>query len=267
MAGPIIGITAGITWAGSSVAHQLAEVGGRGQKFALNLGAEKFDSTGFDTTGMVKQTKGIRGPHTGSFDILIANAAIGSAGEGATNGLVTFAAGSVLNLKRWSMAIKRAALQGTAFGATSHAFYPGLIDWGGSFDGFTDDTTALALPANGSEPATGTFKYTAAATAYTLAGSIATEGLTENSAAGALGGYSYRFFGSDALTHSAPTDGIIPAGALANDPATQLVLTASTGRTFTFATAFWTSIDTTAAVGSLVSATVGFHANGDCVIG
>lgn len=257
MAGPIVGITGSVAWAGSSVAAQLAGTGSRPHSFKVDIGAESFESTGYDTTGMAKKKKGIRGPVTGSFEVYMAASDHG----GGTNGLVAFAPGTVVNANRWRMRINRPALTYVAWPDVWFSAKPGIIDWSGSFGGMVDDTTAMLLPCGASEPASGTFTYYDAATDFTLVGSIFTDRQSITAAHNALGTYEYNFVGSDALTHSAVGTGIIPDGALANDTATALTLTASTGRAWS-GDAFWTSIDIECGYGALVKATVGFHGTG-----
>lgn len=261
MAGPHIGIAGGITWDGTSVAHHLAEVGNRPLSFRLNFAGEGFDATAFDTAGMAKKIKGIRGPHSGSFEVLV-GATTGT--EGATNGLVTYASGTALNLRRWTMNIRRPALQAAAFTATVYSQFPGITEWGGSFEGFLDNASDIT---NMSGPGAATFQYLEASPDHTLSGSIFTTAAEVAVQTTELGTYSYDYMGSDALTQStvAPAFGVVPDGALAWDAASSLQLTSVSGISYTMS-AFWTSIDIECAVGQVTKASIGFAVDGDVTI-
>lgn len=259
--GVITGITGSVAWAGSGENAQLATTGAEGQEFRLNLNGVEFDSTNFSTTGASTHVKGLSswdGEFTGIIKAI---------NHGAL-GLVTYSAGYVVNMKRWTMNIERDTFDSTVFGATEMAFAPGCWKFGGDFSGFLDDTTVATMPVNSNEPATGTFKYEEkGVTDNTLSGSIFTTRAGIQANPRALNEISYTYRGSGAITQSTPSAGagILPAGAVAGDAASQLTLTSSTSRTFV-GSAFWKSISIDCSVADLVKVRVGFQGTGALVI-
>jgi hypothetical protein len=183
-------------------------------------------------------------------------------------GLVTFTAGYTTLLNAWDLEVQGSEFESTAFGDTVKKYTPGGFRWGGSFSGHLDDTTAAAAISNGSEPATGTFKFQErGATDNTLEGSIFTYGMQIGVAPSALNSISYQFQGSGNLTQSNPAtgEGLIPDGALAIASSGSLVLTASSGRTYT-GDAFWTRLNVTCRVGELVRFRIRARGTGALVI-
>lgn len=259
MAGPIVGITAAISWGGTQHAS-LAGTGVEGQQFTLNNSAEEFDTTIFGATGPTSHIKGLVSGE-GTINGLL------KVPDHGAGGLVTFSAGTVINVTGWDMELTREEFDSTVFNATAPTFksyLPGLWTWNGSFSGYLDDTTAMTLPANSNEPATGTFKYQEkGGTDNTLSGSIFTTAANVSASPRQINSLDYNFQGSGALTQSTPSAGvgIFPNGAVGNEAAQTLVLTASTGRTFT-GSAFWKSISISCRMGGLVTVRVGFRYSG-----
>lgn len=257
----ITGITGSLSWGGSGENAQLAGTGVEGQEFRLNLNGAEFDTTNFSTTGATTHIKGLTswdGEFTGIIKAI---------NHGAL-GLVTFSAGYTANLNRWNMTIERDSFDATVFAATEMAFAPGCWQWGGEFSGYLDDTTAATMPGNSNEPATGTFKYEEkGVNDNTLSGSIFTTRASISAKPRALNEVSYTYRGSGAITQSTPSvgAGILPAGAVAGDAASSLVLTASTSRTYT-GSAFWKSINIDCSVAGLVIVRVGFQGTGALAI-
>ena len=253
----ITGITGDITSWPTGTNAQLAGTGVTNRKATINLEAEEFDSTAFDTTGMSSFIKGLK---SWSVECEALLKVIDHGGGG--NGLVTYAAGYTTNIKSWTMDIVRQSHDSTIFTDTVKTYAPGLISWGGTYDGFLDDTTVMTEPGNSSEPATGTFKYQEkGATDSSLAGSIFTTRGSATSDPGALNVVSYTYRGSSTLTQSTPSAGvgIFAAGAIANTVADTLTFTASTNRTFA-GSAFWEKVSIKCGVGGLV--TVNWTARG-----
>lgn len=250
----ITGITAAISWVGTENAY-LASTGQDPARFTLDYDGDDFDATTLATTGSEAHLKGLTslsGTWTGQLK---------AAAHGA-EGLITFSAGTVLNANSWDMEIVRAAHEVTAFAATAKAYIPGVWGATGSFGGFLDDTTASVAISNANEPATGTFKYQEkGATDNTLSGSIFTFGGSVNVSV-QPNTYSYRYRMNGDITHSIPSAGvgILPNGAIVGSAAGSLVLTASTGRTFT-TNAFWTRIGISCRVGALTEVTVGWRSS------
>lgn len=263
MAGPIVGLTGAVTSWGSSttITDYLAKAGMRANQATVYLEGEDIDTTAFADIGVGTAIKGLVGAYAEWEGHLFAPQ------HGAT-GLVTFAAGYTTNLNSYTIDVEGSEFQGTAFGASNQAWFPGGFKWGGSFSGFLDDTTALVAPQNASEPATGTFKIDERTTTdATLSGSIFTTRAQAGISPSALNTVSYNFRGSGALTASTPTTGVnvFPTGALAVAAPASLVITASTGRTFT-GSAFWTRISLTVGVGQSVRMRVRARCAGTFVI-
>lgn len=258
----LTGITGSVTsWAGSAFNGSLL-TGSRPAQFTLNMTGEDIDTTAFADSGIQTHIKGLSS-WAGQFTAQLAEPAIGNLG------LVTFSAGYTTNLNAWSIQANQQSVGPvTAFAGTEHAYIPGTIDWGGTFSGFIDGTTALTAVGNSSEPASATFKFAEkGATDNTLSGSIFTTALNATVQPTAANAVSYSFRGSGALTQSSPSAGtpIFTAGALPLTAATSLVLTCSTGRTMT-GSAFWTSISINCAVAQAVTVTVGFQGTGALAI-
>lgn len=259
----LTGITGEITSWATGINAQLAGTGTTPSEATINMEAEEFDSTAFDTTGMAAYIKGLKSWSV-EFTAFLKIIDHG----GGSNGLVTYSAGYTTGIKSWTMDITRDSFDSTIFGDAVKTFAPGIIRWGGTYEGFMDGTTALTEPGNSNEPATGTFKYQEKTTDdNTLAGSIFTTRASGRSSPAALNTASYTYRGSGALTQSTPTSGagIFPAGALANTAAGSLVFTASTGRTFT-GDAFWERVAISCGVGSLVTIQVTARGTGALTI-
>ena len=265
MAGPILGATGSVVWSNgttgtnNTLLSSNGVTGGNPVRWTLRPNADKFNTTAFTTTDPTTTfLKGLTS-WLGEFEAMIPGPEIGS------GGLVTFSAGYVTNLQEWSLDISRPALETTVFGATAKTFLPGLYSWSGRFAGLLDDTTAATMVANSSEPASATFKYSERGVSdATLSGSIFTDNLDIGSMPEALNTIAYTFQGSGALTHSTPTTGnsILTAGsAITADDAGSIVLTASTGRTYT-GSAFWTGISIDVKCTELMKVRVQFQGTG-----
>lgn len=253
----ITGITGAVTsWAGTQNT-QLIATGSEPASFTLDVDGDEFDTTTFATTGAETALKGLYS-WGGEITQQFKTAQIGSAGS------VVFSAGYVTNLNNWELVVTGTEYETTAFGSlTAKTFIPGTFRWGGTFGGFLDDTTVATLPGNSNEPATGTFRLRDLATDDDLSGSIFTTRLGASSSPLAVNTVSYSFRGSGALTQSTPTSGttIFPLGALAAAASGSLVLTASTGRTYT-GDAFWTGITVTVPATNLCTTRIRFRGAG-----
>lgn len=244
MAGPITGITGSISWTGVENAY-LATTGNEPAKFTINFEGEEFDTTTFLTTGSESAIKGLTSL-TGEVEAMLKSPDHG----GGSNGLITFAAGTVLNSDEWEMDIVRREYRVTAFQATAHAYIPGTWSAGGRFGGFIDDTTAIAAISNASEPANATFKYQEkGASDNAITASIFTSAGTAEAGPLMANRYSYTYKTSGDINFIAPSTGasimpssVSPGTPIAGSAAGSLVLTASTGRSFT-TNAFWTNIN------------------------
>lgn len=252
----LTGITGDIVWAGTGENKQLSATGVEGQQFTVDIDCEEFDATAFSTTGNAAYIKGIQSG-TATFEGLIK-----STNHGA-NGLVSYTSGGgyVTNVNSWDLTIERDEFNSTVFaigGVTFHAFTPGLMRWGGTFNAYTDDTTALSLPGGSGEPAELNLKYEEkGATDNALSGSVFTTKLGVSSSPQALNTATYSYRGSGALTHTTPSvgAGIFPAGAITGEAATSLTLTSSTGKSVA-GSAFWKSVNISCRPGELVKVRV-----------
>jgi hypothetical protein len=259
----ITGITGLITSWATGINAQLAGAGTTPSEATINMECEEFDTTAFDTTGAAAYIKGLK-----SWMVeFTAYLKIPDHGGG-SNGLVTHTNGYSTNINRWTMDVTRDSFDSTVFADTVKTYAPGLIRWGGTYDGFMDDTTALIEAGSPSTDAAGLFKYQEKTTVdNTLTGTIFTTRASGRASPQALNSVSYTYRGTGDLTHSTPTTGagIFPAGAVANTVAGSLVFTASTGRTFT-GDAFWERVSISCAVGSLVTVNVTARGTGALVI-
>ncbi len=253
------------SWSGTFNASLLT--GSRPAQFSLNMAGDDLDTTAFADLGVETHIKGLSS-WSGSFTAQLAAPAIGALG------LVTFAGGYVTNLNAWTLNAAANALETTAFGATVKTFIPGTLNWGGTFSGYQDGTTALTAPANSGEPATGTFKYQeAGAVDNQVAGSIFTTALGLTVQPNAVNAVSYSYRGSGALTHADTTAGTTAVWtkntALATPILGDIVLTSYTGRTFTAAAphgAFWTGISISVGVNQATTVQVSFQGTGTLTI-
>lgn len=257
----ISGITGAVTsWSGTTNAY-LAATGVEPAQFNLTLEGTELDTTSFTDAGVGTAIKGLAGWFA-EWETWLKAPAEGSAG------LVTYTAGYTANLNAWELEAEADEFESTAFGGTVKAYTPGGFKWRGSFSGHLDDTTAAVAVGNSNEPATGTFKYQEkGATDNTLSGSIFTHGANLAVAPSALNAIAYNFRGSGALTQSTPSAGvgIIPNGVLPVPTAGSLVLTASSGRTYT-GSAFWTRIGISCRVNELVRVRVRARGTGALTI-
>ena len=251
MAGPVVGLLATLAWGGTEHAS-LATVGVEGREFTFTPDAESFETTRFAAaTGARTHTSGLQSGVL-SWDALLK---VPKAGH---FGLVTYSAGTVINVTGFTLNIDRDEFDSTVFASTAPTFksyLPGGWGWGGSFDGYLDNAVAMKLPGNSSEPATGTFRYIDTGTTdATLAGSMFTTQASAKAGPKGLNTLSYTFQGSGDLTSVAPTGGvpIFPAGAISGEAAQTITATAHTGITFG-GTAFWKSVNITCQMGGLVT--------------
>lgn len=252
-------ITTGIAGAVTSWASntQFIATGSEPAAFTLEFEGQEFDTTTFASAGISSFLKGLSG-WRGQITQQIKTPATGDLG------LVTFTAGYTTNLTYWDLAVDVAEHETTTFGATTRAYIPGKLSWGGSFGGYADDTALLTMVGNSSEPATGTFKVReAGGTDDTLSGSIFTTRADTGASPDAVVPANYTYRGSGALTQSTPSAGttIFPTGAVARPTTGSLVLTATTGQTFT-GDAFWTRAGVRVAVNELIVVTLDFRGSG-----
>lgn len=260
------GITATVD-ATDTQLQQIVETGGEPWQFTINLDGQEFDTTAFAALGISTYLKGLSG-WSWSLTQRFKTASTGDLG------LVTFAAGYTTNLNAWDLAVEVAALETTAFGATTRSYIPGKLSWGGSFSGYMDDTTPMTHVGNSSEPATGTFKLREAGTPDdTLSGSIFTTQGTGNVDPNSVASLSYTYRGSGDLTQSAPQAGTtifpVSGGAstvVARPTVNTLRLTAISGQYFE-GSVFWTRVAVSVAVNQVATVEVAGMGTGALTFG
>lgn len=259
---PTFGHRGSIQWgAPGSVHRHLAQSGTKPYTFTVTLDGDEGDVLAFADQGIAQAVKGLT---SWSFDFTahLSTPVMGHVG------LVTYAAGYTVHLNEWSIEIERDEADVTAFGAAERAWIPGPLRWRGEFGGYIDTTTPIARISNPNEPATATFKYDErGAVDATLSGTIFTVGASIQVATSAPNSVRYRFRGSGDITQSAPSTGttIIPVGALGLQDAEDVVLTASTGRTYS-GLAFWRRIGIQVRVGAPVEVSVSARGTGALTI-
>lgn len=251
-------------------------------EFSLDLSAAQLDDTAFDASGVSSMTQkaGLAewtATITGYYP-----RATKKIGNG---GLVTFAAGEVLHVKGWNLNIEAQEMDITEYAASPvlwKAFRPGLVKWGGDYEGYVDSGTNVAgITAAGTAASAATFKATEeGATDSSFSGSIFTHGLNVGVAVGANNPNTkkYSFTGSGSLVHtfpsglgllstSSPHTIVIPKWDGDNDGVADRTLTlkADTGRTFAGA-AFWKSISISNQLNDLIKIVVGIRGSGALTI-
>lgn len=253
----IIGLVT--SWAGTANT-QLISGGTSPASFSLDISADGLDSTVYGASLVqAAYTKGMR-TWSGSIEAQRKTAAIGNTGS------VTFSPGYTTNVTSWDITFDADMLDATIFGATDttnrwRQFAAGLIRVGGSFEALVDDTTAVAMPAGSSEPATLTLTV---ASGQTFAVSGFTTRLNVRSATNSLNTASYSFQGSGNVTVAASGD-VMPFDAgssIATPLSGELVLQATTGRTYT-GDAFWKRVRMQCPVSGLITHTIDFQGTGD----
>lgn len=258
----VTGILGAVTsWAGTFNTSLLT--GTRPAQFVLNMAGDDLDTTAFADSGVETHIKGLSS-WSGSFTAQLATPANGNLG------LVTFSAGYTTNLNAWNLTANANALETTAFTGTEKTFIPGTINWGGTFSGYGDGTTAVTAVGNASEPATLTLKYQeAGAVDNQISGSAFTTALGYTTTPNAVNAVSYSFRGTGALTHADTTAGTTAVWtkntALATPVAGSMVLTTTTSRTLT-GSAFWTGINISVGVNQATVVTVNFQGSGALTI-
>lgn len=264
MAG-FVGLLSTLSWGGTLHAS-LASVGVEGMEFTFEPDAESFETTRFGASSGAR-TK-IPGLQSGtiSWEGTLKAPAHGAAG------LVTFSAGTVLNVNGFDINLDRDEFDSTVFNATAptvKSYLPGGWGGSGSFSGLYDSSTGMALPGNSSEPATGTFKYQErGGTDNTLSFSMFTTRASVTSSPKQLATLTYNFEATGDITQSSPSTGvgIVPAGTDLSEAAQSLTATATTGRTFA-GSAFWTSIGLSVRIGQLTRVRIGARFTGAITIG
>jgi hypothetical protein len=237
----INGLAASVAWTGYTGLY--ASPGYiKPYQFSIDVQGGTIRTDGFGGSAVITQTN-VAQPYswTASFTSRSPNTP-----NSGYSGSVAWSAGNyATNVRDWTLDIRWTEKQVTAFdgsGVVAHSFIPLLASWGGTFSGYIDGTTALALPTTpGATLATLTLKAleNGGGTDDTLAGSALATRMGGNAGVDQGGEFSYSFEGSGTLTaagdnYGANSSGIFDdgAGTLVTPTAGQLTLTAASGRTY-----------------------------------
>lgn len=176
------------------------------------------------------------------------------------------------NIREWSLDLSWGEKDVTAFdgsGVVARTFLPLLASWRGAFSGFIDGTTALTLPNTGATTIGDlTLKLLETTTDDTLSGSAIVTQVGANVSALGEADVSYTFEGTGQLTaagtnYGANSSGIFDdvAGTLKTPAAGSLVLTATSGRTYT-GNAFPNRLSWRTPVDGGIECVIGFRGTG-----
>lgn len=253
------------SWAGTGNSA-LVTSGSLPSEFTLSIEADEHKTTAMAPT-VVYETS-IPGIRNATATI---NVRLNPAQHGST-GLVTNSAGYTAGVRAWSMDLVAPALPTTAYNATSptsNTYQPGLISWSGRYESFIDTGTSMVQP--GATPGSATFKILEnGANDQTLAGNIWIKKFDLRYKLGELAVVTADYMGTSTLT-AAGTSGSgignpwFSAGAVAIPSTGSLVLTGSTGKTYT-GSAFWERFSINHEVTGLVTATISVRFTGDITI-
>lgn len=257
--GASVGINGLVTSWGGTANTQLIVTGMSPSSFSLDISADELDSTTYAASLVqASYTKGMR-TWTGTIESQRKTAAIGNTGS------VTFSPGYTTNVVSWDVTFEAEMRDATIFGSTDTTnrwlqFLGGLIRVSGTYEALVDDTTAVAMPAGSSEPATLTLLV---ASGQSFAVSGFTTRLNVRSAANELNTASYSFRGSGNVTVAASGD-VMPFDAgssIATPVSGELILQATTGRTYT-GNALWRRVRMQCPVAGLITHTVDVQGTG-----
>lgn len=280
---PTIGAKGAVTSWGTSGddVYQLLQAIGFAEA-NLSMMAAQLDDTVFSGSGVssMSQKAGL-GEWTATLTGLYPKATK-KIGNG---GLVTYAAGDVLHIKGWNLNIETQEIDITEQASSPvlwKSYRPGVIKWGGDFEGHIDSGTNVS----------GVTPPGTAASAMTL--KVTEEGATDSSLAGSafihavdvgiqVGSTTpntkkYQFTGSGDLTHTYPAglgltgtsspSVIAPSSWDADGDGVgdrTLVFQADSGRTYT-GNAFWRSISISNQLNDLIKIVVGIRGTGALTI-
>lgn len=265
----ILGYTGTVqTWP-TGINAYLAATGQEPAELQIEIEADELDTTTFvGSTGQKAHIPGLRNWRVTWRSYL-------KAISHGTNGLVTYtgspAGGYVTNLNAFRVEVVRPALDVTTFGSSTYrTFFPGLIEWGGEYSGFQDDTADISQPGDlALEPATIRLKYQEVSVTDDgwLTGSAFTTRTNPSSKPSEVNPVSYTFRGTGDLTQQAPTSGVgvFPTGAIAQTALDTLTVLTHTGQTFA-GSAFWSNVTINCRVGELVEVNVTAQGSGALTI-
>ena len=240
------------SWASNT---NLVTSGSAASKFVLSHSVDQFDSTAFSAS--VKSGSKLAGLKMATATI---TTRLNPAKTGA-QGLVTHSSGYPSFVRNWKMDINAAVQDSTVFdalGATAHAYLPGLVTWGGTYEGFMDSDNAIPNP--GGASASATFKILENASSdHTLAGNIFIEKYDADYMVGETAKFTAAFLGDGNLTAAGSSGSGIGNPLFSSGTVSpvigELVLTGATGRTYT-GDAFWEKVSIDVAVDGIITVQV-----------
>lgn len=249
----VMGYTGLVTsWAGTANTRLIS--GGSGASpatFTLTPSADAFDSTVMAASLLA--TSNLKGLRSWSAAIE-AICPVPKIGSGAS---ITFSPGYVANCTTFDISFSADSGDSTIMGASATTAgwkqnMPGLISWEGSYEVLVDDTTALAMPAGSSEPATMTLTL---ATGLSFAGSVFTTGgaITVNPRQRSTAKYAFK--GSGNVTVTGTSLPFAAGSSIALPAVGSIVLQAYTSRTFT-GDCFWNQIKMSCPVGNQITTSI-----------
>lgn len=248
----ITGVTGEVTsWANNTL---LIDTNSAPATFTLDYVADEHDTTAFGATSAMTAIAGLPS-WSGTISTRYDAAQIGNGGS------VTYSSGHVVNVNGWSMEMTSDPKPVTALSASAKAYLPSLIRWAGQYTGYLDSSTAIS-GLGVDPPASATFAFDGT---RSLAGAITVLSQSITSSPSEPNVYTQRYRGSGALT-AAGASSFFSAGTVAIPTVGELVLQASTSRTFT-GDAFWTSLSINCPVDGLVTLDIGFQGTGALTIG
>lgn len=267
----VTGINAKVTsWANhtSLVTTGSGSTGTEAFNSTLNIVADGHDVTTYAASGAsaMSNITGLKS-WSGTITQYINPAAIGS------EGLVTYAAGYVVNAKSWTLTINVNTHDVTDFnssGVTWRDFITGLYGWGGSYAANVDGTTAVSLPGGTSSDADAEFKikdHVSGTADHVLQGNIITTQTGLSLPVSGLAEVTYNYTGNGALEIEGDGDDTtifadLDDGGTPNvfsvPAAGELVLQAASSRTYT-GNAMVSSIQLTVNVGDPIQIVTNFQ--------
>lgn len=276
MAYPTTGIEGAVTSWGSANFYSQFLSNITANRARLTQSTDTLDSTGLGAASMANR------PGLTTWDVEITAHAFSTPRVGNAGSVAFSSGGYALYVEEFEVEITCPPLDYTSLTSapTARIFRPGLPTWRGSFRAKIDNTTAI-VPANiiGDTLKTLTLIYGTDTSNNRLVGTAVLTPLEAEIQVGQINTIGYSFVGTGDLlasgtsslfgTGTNPTTNYVmtPAWSQGGAAAGALVLTASTGRTYSLADSFWNSITLRCPVAGLVSCEIGAKALTSLTIG
>lgn len=191
----------------------------------------------------------------------------GAASQG-LSALITMASAYDVNVRDYTLTINGGALDATNFDdspAGWRTFIPGLLDWTLSYNAFMDSSSSITLGSAGASSESATIKLLEDGTSdASFTGSGIVTAVATGHQVGELNTVAYTVRGTGDLTSVAGTDNsyvILPAGTLDAFEETEIVVTASSGKTLT-GTCFITSLGISVQKGVMTDVSIAVQGTG-----